>query len=99
MDIEAIRKQVEQQVMQYFHLEPTVTDAPYAGMVTGVDVISHLEHSLLNPDTTLETIERECAVARKYSVAAKPYQLFSIAFRSSSVACAVSGVTRTPSVT
>ena len=40
MDIEAIRKQVEQQVMQYFHLEPTVTDAPYAGMVTGVDVIS-----------------------------------------------------------
>ena len=70
MDIEAIRKQVEQQVMQYFHLEPTVTDAPYAGMVTGVDVISHLEHSLLNPDTTLETIERECAVARKYSVAA-----------------------------
>ena len=31
--------------------------------------------------------------------AAKPYQLFSIAFRSSSVACAVSGVTRTPSVT
>lgn len=28
MDIEAIRKQVEQQVMQYFHLEPTVTDAP-----------------------------------------------------------------------
>ena len=63
MDIEAIRKQVEQQVMQYFHLEPTVTDAPYAGMVTGVD-------SLLNPDTTLETIERECAVARKYSVAA-----------------------------
>ena len=57
MDIEAIRKQVEQQVMQYFHLEPTVTDAPYAGMVTGVDVISHLEHSLLNPDTTLETIE------------------------------------------
>ena len=70
MDIEAIRKQVEQQVMQYFHLEPTVTDAPYAGKVTGVDVISHLEHSLLNPDTTLETIERECAVARKYSVAA-----------------------------
>ena len=70
MDIEAIRKQVEQQVMQYFHLEPTVTDAPYAGMVTGVDVLSHLAHSLLNPDTTLETIARECAVARQYSVAA-----------------------------
>ena len=83
MDIEAIRKQVEQQVMQYFHLEPTVTDAPYAGMVTGVDVISHLEHSLLNPDTTLETIERECAVARKYSVAAvcvAPYYVPAIGF-------------------
>ena len=68
MDIEAIRKEVERQVMQYFHMESA--PAPCAGLVTGTDVVAHLEHSLLNPDTTLEKIEKECAVARKYSVAA-----------------------------
>ena len=60
MDIEAIRKQVEQQVMQYFHLEPTVTDAPYAGMVTGVDVISvgALTHSVEALDISLKFISQ-----------------------------------------
>ena len=68
MDIEAIRKEVERQVMAYFHME--AAPAPYAGLVTGMDVVSHLEHSLLNPDTTESKIRTECAVARKYSVAA-----------------------------
>ncbi|MBP3661025.1 MAG: deoxyribose-phosphate aldolase [Oscillospiraceae bacterium] len=68
MDIEAIRKEVERQVLQYFHMQ--ASPAPYAGLVTGTDVVAHLEHSLLNPDTTEETIRRECGVARKYSVAA-----------------------------
>ncbi|MBE6984755.1 MAG: deoxyribose-phosphate aldolase [Ruminococcaceae bacterium] len=68
MDIEAIRKEVERQVLQYFHIESE--PAPCKGLVTGTDVVSHLEHSLLNPDTTLEKIEKECAVARKYAVAA-----------------------------
>ena len=68
MDIEAIRKEVERQVLQYFHIE--AEPAPCRGLVTGTDVVSHLEHSLLNPDTTLEKIEKECAVARKYAVAA-----------------------------
>lgn len=70
MDIEAIRKEVERQVMAYFHMDPVETAAPRAGLVTGTDVVAHLEHSLLNPDTTLEKIQTECAVARKYSVAA-----------------------------
>lgn len=68
MDIEAIRKEVERQVKAYFHVQED--PAPYAGMITGSDVVAHLEHSLLNPDTTLEKIKAECAVARKYSVAA-----------------------------
>ena len=68
MDVEAIRREVERQVLQYFHVD--TAPAPRAGLVTGTDVIAHLEHSLLNPDTTLEKIKAECAVARKYSVAA-----------------------------
>lgn len=68
MDIEAIRKEVERQVLQYFHMESE--PAPCKGLVTGTDVVAHLEHSLLNPDTTLEKIEKECAVARNYAVAA-----------------------------
>ena len=68
MDIEAIRKEVERQVLQYFHID--AAPAPCKGLVTGSDVVAHLEHSLLNPDTTLEKIQAECAVARKYSVAA-----------------------------
>lgn len=68
MDIEAIRKEVERQVLQYFHLE--AEPAPCKGLVTGTDVVAHLEHSLLNPDTTSEKIRTECAVARKYAVAA-----------------------------
>ncbi len=68
MDIEAIRKEVERQVLKYFCIE--AEPAPCTGLVTGTDVVSHLEHSLLNPDTTLEKIEKECAVARKYAVAA-----------------------------
>lgn len=68
MDVEAIRKEVERQVMAYFNMD--TKPAPCAGLVTGADVVAHLEHSLLNPDTTLEKIKAECAVARKYSVAA-----------------------------
>lgn len=68
MDIEAIRKEVERQVLKYFHMD--AAPAPCQGLVTGTDVVAHLEHSLLNPDTTLEKIQAECAVARKYSVAA-----------------------------
>ncbi len=68
MDIEAIRKEVERLVLQHFHIE--AEPAPCKGLVTGTDVVAHLEHSLLNPDTTLEKIEKECAVARKYAVAA-----------------------------
>lgn len=68
MDIEAIRKEVERQVLQYFHVD--TAPAPRAGLVSGTDVVAYLEHSLLNPDTTLEKIQAECAVARKYSVAA-----------------------------
>lgn len=68
MDMEAIRKEVERQVLQYFHMD--TAPAPCAGLVTGSDVVACLEHSLLNPDTTLEKIKAECAVARKYSVAA-----------------------------
>ena len=68
MDMEAIRKEVERQVLAYFHIESD--SAPCKGLVTGTDVVAHLEHSLLNPDTTLEKIQAECAVARKYSVAA-----------------------------
>ena len=68
MDVEAIRREVERQVLQYFHMDSA--PVPCAGLVTGTDVIAHLEHSLLNPDTTLEKIKAECAVARKYSVAA-----------------------------
>ena len=65
MDVEAIRKEVERQVMAYFHMD--TKPAPCEGLVTGADVVAHLEHSLLNPDTTLEKIKAECAVARKYS--------------------------------
>lgn len=68
MDVEAIRKEVERQVLAYFHMEQA--PQPCAGLVRGTDVVAHLEHSLLNPDTTLEKIRKECAVARKYSVAA-----------------------------
>lgn len=68
MDMEAIRKEVERQVLAYFHMESD--PAPCKGLVTGTDVVAHLEHSQLNPDTTLEKIQAECAVARKYSVAA-----------------------------
>ncbi len=68
MDIEAIRKEVERQVLQYFHMD--AAPAPFAGQVTGADVVAHLEHSLLNPDLTLDKLLAECAVARKYSVAA-----------------------------
>lgn len=68
MDIEAIRKEVERQVLQYFHMDSK--PAPRAGLVMGTDVVAHLEHSLLNPDTTEAKIRTECAVARKYAVAA-----------------------------
>lgn len=37
---------------------------------TGTDVVRHLEHSLLNPDTTLDTIMKECEVARRVGCAA-----------------------------
>ena len=68
MDIEAIRKEVERLVLQHFHME--AEPAPCKGLVCGTDVVAHLEHSLLHPDPTLEKIQKECAVARKYAVAA-----------------------------
>lgn len=70
MDMEAIRQEVEKQVMAYFHLDTMTAEAPAAGLITGTGVIGCLEHSLLNPDTTLEKIQKECEVARKYAVAA-----------------------------
>ncbi|MDR0889015.1 MAG: deoxyribose-phosphate aldolase [Oscillospiraceae bacterium] len=68
MDIEAIRKEVEKQVMQYFHADTVA--APYQGRVVGADVVAHLEHSLLSPDTTEAAIREGCGIARKYGVAA-----------------------------
>ena len=82
MDIEAIKREIESLLMD----DPApkaVTPAektpggyapsaelPHYDAVTGADVVCHLEHSLLNPDTTLDTIMRECAVARRLGVAA-----------------------------
>lgn len=68
MDMDALRQEVEKQVLAYFHMDPAVMDA--GAQIRGVDVIETLEHSLLNPDTTLEKIRTECEIARKYAVAA-----------------------------
>lgn len=68
MDMEAIRREVERQVLQYFQMQ--AMPAPCAGLVTGADVVAHLEHSLLDPALSEADVRRECAVARKYSVAA-----------------------------
>lgn len=68
MDMEALRQEVEKQVLAYFRMDPAVMDTGIT--IRGTDVIATLEHSLLNPDTTLEKIQKECEVARKYSVAA-----------------------------
>ena len=68
MDIEAIRQEVERQVLQYFHMEHAMeTDG---ARIPARDVASHLEHSLLNPDLSLKKLEEECRKARRYAVAA-----------------------------
>lgn len=68
MDISAIRQEVERQVLAYFNADASVLDS--GNDIRGTEVIGCLEHSLLNPDTTIDTIRKECAVARKYAVAA-----------------------------
>lgn len=68
MDIEAIRQEVERQVLQYFHMEQAPETCGMA--VPAREVVSHLEHSLLNPDLSLQKLEEECRNARKYAVAA-----------------------------
>lgn len=68
MDISAIRQEVERQVLAYFNTDASVLDN--GNDIKGIEVIGTLEHSLLAPDTTLEKIQTECAVARKYAVAA-----------------------------
>lgn len=68
MDIDALRQEVERQVLAYFRIDPSVMDPGL--IIKGSDVVATLEHSLLNPDTTLEKIRTECEIARKYSVAA-----------------------------
>ena len=40
MDVEAIRKEVERQVLAYFHMD--TKPAPCEGLVTGADVVAHL---------------------------------------------------------
>lgn len=65
MDIEAIKAQVTQEVYRYFR-EKEHSDLPAVG---ARDVIGHLEHSLLNPDTTEDTIRKGCELARKYAIA------------------------------
>lgn len=79
MDIEAIKREMERLLAEDFPADTAaavsggnqdVAALPHYGRIQGADVISHLEHSLLNPDTTVETIMRECALARRLSVAA-----------------------------
>ena len=65
MDIEAIRAAVEQEVYRYFaRQDKGVAELPAR------DVIGTLEHSMLNPDTSEDTIRKGCALARKYAIAA-----------------------------
>lgn len=68
MDISAIRQEVERQVLAYFGTDPAVLDC--GNDIRGTEVIGCLEHSLLNPDITLDKIQKECVLARKYAVAA-----------------------------
>ena len=79
MDIEAIKREMERLLAEDFPVDTAaavsggkqdVAALPHYGRIQGADVVSHLEHSLLNPDTTVETIMRECALARRLSVAA-----------------------------
>lgn len=65
MDMEAIKAAVTQEVYRYFR-EQAHSGLPTVG---ARDVIGHLEHSLLNPDTTEDTIRKGCALARKYAIA------------------------------
>lgn len=65
MDIEAIKAAVTQEVYRYFNEKPH-SELPGVGRR---DVIGHLEHSLLNPDTTEDTIRKGCQLARKYAIA------------------------------
>ena len=65
MDMEAIRAAVEQEVYRYFaRQDKGVAELPAR------DVIGTLEHSMLNPDTTEDTIRQGCQLARKYAIAA-----------------------------
>lgn len=66
MDMEAIRAAVTQEVCRYFR-EQEHSDRPG---VPARDVLAHLEHSMLNPDTTEDTIRKGCQLARKYAIAA-----------------------------
>ena len=65
MDMEAIRAAVTQEVYRYFREKETG-----GRLAVGArDVVGHLEHSLLNPDTTEDTIRKGCELARKYAIA------------------------------
>ena len=63
MEIETIKQEVE-------NMFKNCSSAKTVSVANDADVIRHLEHSLLNPDTTLDTIMRECAVARRVGCAA-----------------------------
>lgn len=67
MDIEAIKKEVEREVYRRL-LQGSENGAIQP--TPGAEIAAHLEHSLLNPDTDEATIRTQCAVARKYAVAA-----------------------------
>ncbi|MDR1133883.1 MAG: deoxyribose-phosphate aldolase [Synergistaceae bacterium] len=66
MDIEKIVSDVLKEVQS----GGTVHGKPSPGSVQAWEVPSKLEHSLLNPDVGLGKILAECAVARRYCVAA-----------------------------
>ncbi len=92
MDIDKIIKEVMEQV----HVQSSGAGIPTA-CGDAFEVPSKLEHSLLNPDISVEKIREECAHARRYCVGAvcvAPYYVSAAAdcLRGSSVAvCAAIG--------
>lgn len=95
MDIDKIVSEVLQEVGANAMFGTSVEDAP--NDVHAWEIPSKLEHSLLNPDISMEKILEECANARRYCVAAvcvAPYYVSAAAeaLRGSGVAvCAAIG--------
>ena len=74
MDTDKIIREVTMQVGGYgtdsaAHI-PVFSAQPAAVSVHSADIITRLEHSMLNPDLSVEKLEEAAAVARKYDVAA-----------------------------